>query len=112
MTRGKPARGAACCVPRPSRPMRPGEAIARPCFFLPNRLDFAAALGHGHGRQGAREDVARRWYPEGDDSMKRREFLRAAGVGLAATAVASPAIAQSSPEIKCRLTSSCPNSPG
>ena len=41
--------------------------------------------------------------------MKRRQFL-AAGTGLAATAVAAPAIAQSSPEIKWRLTSSFPKS--
>jgi TRAP-type mannitol/chloroaromatic compound transport system substrate-binding protein len=43
--------------------------------------------------------------------MKRREFLRAAGVGLATTAtVAKPAIAQSNPAIKWRLTSSFPKS--
>jgi len=42
--------------------------------------------------------------------MKRRQFLGAAGVGLAATAVAAPAIAQSSPEVKWRLTSSFPKS--
>jgi TRAP-type mannitol/chloroaromatic compound transport system substrate-binding protein len=41
--------------------------------------------------------------------MKRRQFLTA-GAGLAATAVAAPAIAQSSPEIKWRLTSSFPKS--
>jgi TRAP-type mannitol/chloroaromatic compound transport system substrate-binding protein len=40
--------------------------------------------------------------------MKRRQFLQAAGVGLAATAVAKPAIAQSTPEIKWRLSSGFP----
>jgi TRAP-type mannitol/chloroaromatic compound transport system substrate-binding protein len=44
------------------------------------------------------------------DQMKRREFLQTAGVGLAATAIAKPAIAQSAPEIKWRCTSSFPKS--
>jgi len=42
--------------------------------------------------------------------MKRRQFLQGAGVGLAATAVAKPAIAQSMPELRWRLTSSFPKS--
>jgi TRAP-type mannitol/chloroaromatic compound transport system substrate-binding protein len=42
--------------------------------------------------------------------MKRREFLQAAGLGLSATALAKPAIAQSMPVIKWRLTSSFPKS--
>ena len=42
--------------------------------------------------------------------MKRRDFLTVAAAGAAATAVASPAIAQSSPEIKWRMTSSFPKS--
>jgi TRAP-type mannitol/chloroaromatic compound transport system substrate-binding protein len=42
--------------------------------------------------------------------MKRREFLKSAGVGAAVVAVAKPAVAQSAPEIKWRLTSSFPKS--
>jgi TRAP-type mannitol/chloroaromatic compound transport system substrate-binding protein len=42
--------------------------------------------------------------------MKRREFLKAAGAGLTASAVAVPAIAQSMPELKWRLTASWPKS--
>src|ERR1041384_1595242 len=42
--------------------------------------------------------------------MKRRQFLQTAGVGLAGTAVAAPALAQSMPETRWRLTSSFPKS--
>ena len=42
--------------------------------------------------------------------MKRRQFLKTAGVGLAGAAIAKPAIAQSSPTLKWRLTASWPKS--
>src|SRR5271166_2963676 len=42
--------------------------------------------------------------------MKRRDFLKVSASGAAVAAVASPAIAQSSPEIKWRMTSSFPKS--
>ena len=42
--------------------------------------------------------------------MKRRDFLKVSATGAAMAAVASPAIAQSSPEIKWRMTSSFPKS--
>src|SRR6201988_4965348 len=46
--------------------------------------------------------------------MQRRKFIRTAGIGAAgvaaASTVAAPAIAQSMPEVKWRLTSSFPKS--
>ena len=43
-------------------------------------------------------------------AMKRRHFLKAAGLATAASAIGKPAIAQSAPSIKWRLTSSLPKS--
>ena len=42
--------------------------------------------------------------------MKRRTFIKAGGIGVAASAIAAPAIAESQPEINWRLTSSFPKS--
>lgn len=42
--------------------------------------------------------------------MKRRDFLKTGALAAAATSVAMPAIAQSQPEVKWRLTSSFPRS--
>src|SRR6266545_665089 len=43
-------------------------------------------------------------------SMKRREFLKVGAAGMAASALAAPAVAQSMPEVKWRLTASWPKS--
>src|SRR6476619_8183347 len=42
--------------------------------------------------------------------MKRRQFLKVAGIGAASTAIAAPAIAQSSPTVKWRMPCSWPKS--
>jgi TRAP-type mannitol/chloroaromatic compound transport system substrate-binding protein len=42
--------------------------------------------------------------------MKRRDFIKATGVGVAGATIAAPAIAQSAPEIKWRMTCSWPKS--
>ncbi|HMJ42834.1 MAG TPA: TRAP transporter substrate-binding protein [Pseudolabrys sp.] len=42
--------------------------------------------------------------------MKRRQFIKSAGLAAAASAIAAPAIAQSMPELKWRLTASWPKS--
>src|SRR5262249_52815685 len=44
----------------------------------------------------------------GRSTMKRREFLKAAGVGLATSTIAAPAIAQSMPELKWRVAANPP----
>ena len=42
--------------------------------------------------------------------MQRRKFIKAGAVGLAASTIAAPAIAQSSPELKWRMAASWPKS--
>jgi TRAP-type mannitol/chloroaromatic compound transport system substrate-binding protein len=77
---------------------------------MPGRVAFAPTLiadcAFAH-RQGEAPMNLGQTNPR---QLKRRQFLQAAGVGLAATAVARPAIAQTNPAIKWRLTSSFPKS--
>jgi TRAP-type mannitol/chloroaromatic compound transport system substrate-binding protein len=47
---------------------------------------------------------------KGVSAMKRRDFIKATGVGVAGATIAAPAIAQSMPEIKWRMTCSWPKS--
>ena len=42
--------------------------------------------------------------------MKRRDFIKATGAGVVGATIAAPAIAQSTPEIKWRMTTSWPKS--
>src|ERR1039458_9100724 len=59
---------------------------------------------------------AREWWapairkPEGGYQNEASSIFKTAGIGVAAAAVASPAIAQSMPEIKWRMTTSWPKS--
>jgi len=43
--------------------------------------------------------------------MHRRQFLKSTGIGVAGTAVAAPALAQSRPQVRWRMASSFPKSP-
>jgi TRAP-type mannitol/chloroaromatic compound transport system substrate-binding protein len=52
----------------------------------------------------------RNGFGEEEHPMQRRQFLKVAGAGMAASTVAAPAIAQSMPEVKWRLTASWPKS--
>jgi TRAP-type mannitol/chloroaromatic compound transport system substrate-binding protein len=74
----------------------------------PLRFDAANRVA---GTSGSKEEVRGNAPARRELKMKRRDFLKVSAAGAAASAaVASPAIAQSSPEIKWRMTSSFPKS--
>jgi TRAP-type mannitol/chloroaromatic compound transport system substrate-binding protein len=85
------------------------------CVFSPMRDSPSRQSDHAAGiADDRRMNDLERSRPEETtgkgDPMKRRQFVKGAGLGLAATAVASPAVAQSMPEVRWRLTSSFPKS--
>src|SRR5580698_1249080 len=48
---------------------------------------------------------------QGENAVKRRDFIKVTGIGVAGAAtMAAPAIAQSTPELKWRMTTSWPKS--
>jgi len=60
---------------------------------------------------GASLDTKAHRHPREKNSMKRRDFIKATGIGVAGAAtLAAPAIAQSMPEIKRRMPTSWPKS--
>src|SRR6185312_14502861 len=73
-------------------------------------MEIGNRLFHA-GCEGLFKKAVRHTQPTGMDSMKRRDFLKVTGIGAAGAAtLAAPAIAQSMPEIKWRLTASWPKS--
>src|SRR5215475_10694402 len=97
---------------RPATSVRRRNPSSRCCRSGPNACSFAGRRGrHGTLALSPAEwgrpvsDIARE-----DASMKRRAFLKTAALGLAAAPVAAPAIAQTAPETKWRMTSSFPKS--
>src|SRR5215471_17567637 len=82
------------------------------CLFSASYSAYDQAYGRRRvGRLGTcRSLQAPHGRSQRGNTMKRREFLKAAGLGLSASAVAAPAIAQSMPELTWRLTASWPKS--
>ena len=96
-----------CLVPHCS-----GRIGARPIAHALKLLPLAACACHKPRNQAASRAVLQ--HELGVCFMQRRKFIRTAGVGAAAVAttgtLAAPAIAQSAPELKWRMTSSFPKS--
>src|SRR5436305_10162750 len=74
--------------------------------------EFRALGNVGHRRKQKRQQdsdpSSRTRHDTEGKRMERRKFLTAGGLGLAASTVAAPAIAQSMPEIKWRYAASWP----
>src|ERR1700674_1728073 len=73
-------------------------------------MEIANRMFHAEQNKASKRRQLAHRHHQGGNSMKRRDFIKATGIGVAATTVAAPAIAQSAPEIKWRLTASWPKS--
>jgi len=72
-------------------------------------MEIGNAMFHAGGRKPRQEGPQS--HPSGQEIMKRRDFIKVAGLGAAGAAtLAAPAIAQSMPEIKWRMPTSWPKS--
>ena len=118
------------CSPRPRRPNSRCRTCHKPSSARPGgpqpnfALTLAPSICESRALARARQWRHRRCRPHRlvvgpgtairkslrEKFMKRRQFIATIGAGAAAAAIAKPAIAQSSPEIKWRLTSSFPKS--
>jgi TRAP-type mannitol/chloroaromatic compound transport system substrate-binding protein len=73
-------------------------------------VEIEARMFHACRRQRPRHE-GRHTTSTGGSSMKRRDFIKVTGIGVAgAASLAAPAIAQSMPEIKWRMPTSWPKS--
>jgi len=72
-------------------------------------MEIRNRMFHGGGKP--RDEGERTSITEGKKPMKRRDFIKVTGIGVAGAAtMAAPAIAQSMPEIKWRMPTSWPKS--
>src|SRR5262245_61665582 len=91
-----------CRGPSPLHRSRRGDYLAA---NLGRRHQYRAPPHDGAESSQHRGPLIRR-----NMSMKRREFLKVGAAGMAASTLAAPAVAQSMPEVKWRLTASWPKS--
>src|SRR6267142_32309 len=71
---------------------------------------FGGAISRRLAVYDASSRVGKNTALQGRTLMRRRAFMSTGGIALAGAALASPAIAQSQPEIKWRLAASWPKS--
>ena len=93
------------------RSMPNPASATRETQCLITSMDRPGYRANDNRRKGGGTQSRQRVISTGGNAMKRREFLKTAGAGLAASStLAAPAVAQSMPELKWRCTTSWPKS--